>query len=88
MTDKDALVRVLDEMAGPWPLDLVKELAGLAMRCMSIKIKPNRVLSIDIARVREELNEIKRKANDRFGKEEEEEEMHERWIGGFCRQGP
>ncbi|XP_027360013.1 putative U-box domain-containing protein 50 [Abrus precatorius] len=65
--DKEAFVRVLDEMAGQWPLDLARELAGLAERCMSIKSKPNSELSI--ARVLEELNEIRRKGNEIIAKE-------------------
>ena len=65
--DREALVGVLDEMAGPWPLDLAKELAGLAMRCMSMKGKPNSELSI--ARVMEELKEIRRKGDEIVARE-------------------
>ncbi|RZB92948.1 putative U-box domain-containing protein 50 isoform X1 [Glycine soja] len=60
--DRKALGSVLDEMAGQWPLDLARELAALAMRCMSIKAKPNSELSI--ARVLEELNEIRRNGDE------------------------
>ncbi|RDX81710.1 putative U-box domain-containing protein 50 [Mucuna pruriens] len=65
--DREALGSALDEMAGQWPLDLAQELAGLAMRCMSIKSKPNSELII--ARVLEELNEIRRKADEIVGRE-------------------
>lgn len=65
--DREALASVLDEMAGQWPLDLAKELAGLAMRCMSIKSKPNSELSI--ATVLEELNEIRKKGDEIIGRE-------------------
>lgn len=65
--DREALGSVLDEMAGHWPLDLAKELAGLAMRCMSIKNRPN--LELSIASVLEELNEIRRKGDEIVGRE-------------------
>ncbi|KAG5067839.1 hypothetical protein GLYMA_01G022600v4 [Glycine max] len=65
--DREALGGVLDEMAGQWPLDLARELAGLAMRCMSIKSEPN--LELSIARVLEELNEIRRKGDEIVGRE-------------------
>ncbi|KAK7309582.1 hypothetical protein RJT34_06429 [Clitoria ternatea] len=64
---REALVGVLDEMAGQWPLDLAEELVGLAMRCLSIKSKPNAELSI--ARVLDELNEIRRKGDEIVAKE-------------------
>ena len=60
--DGEALASVLDEMAGQWPMDLAKELAGLAFRCMS-----NSELSI--AKVLEELNEIRRKGDEIVGRE-------------------
>ncbi|TKY69960.1 putative U-box domain-containing protein 50 [Spatholobus suberectus] len=65
--DREALACVLDEMVGQWPLDLAKELAGLAVRCKSIKSKPNSELSI--AKVLEELNEIRRKGDEILGME-------------------
>lgn len=64
---REALCSVLDEMAGQWPPDLAKELAGLAFRCMSTKSKPNSELSI--AKVLEELNEIRRKGDEIVGRE-------------------
>ncbi|KAL2349012.1 hypothetical protein Fmac_003012 [Flemingia macrophylla] len=66
-TDREALASVLDEMAGQWPLDLAEEIAGLAMRCMSIKSRPNSEVSI--ARVLEELNEMRRKGDEIIGRE-------------------
>ncbi|XP_061349980.1 putative U-box domain-containing protein 50 isoform X2 [Gastrolobium bilobum] len=65
--DTEALVTVLDEMAGHWPLDLAKELAGLAMRCLSMKSNPNSELSI--GRVLEELNEMRRKGDEIIARE-------------------
>ncbi|KAK7252442.1 hypothetical protein RIF29_36377 [Crotalaria pallida] len=65
LSSREALVGVLDDMAGQWPLDLAEELAGLAMRCLSMK--PNSELSI--ARVMEELNEVKRKGDEIVGRE-------------------
>ncbi|KAK7407195.1 hypothetical protein VNO78_08902 [Psophocarpus tetragonolobus] len=62
--DREALATVLDEMAGQWPLDLATELANLAVRCISM---PNSELSI--ARVLEELNEIRRKGEEIVGRE-------------------
>lgn len=64
---REALVGVLDEMAGQWPLDLAKELADLAMRCMSMKNKPGPELSI--ARVIKELNEMRRKGDEIVARE-------------------
>ncbi|XWS41659.1 hypothetical protein CRYUN_Cryun17cG0101300 [Craigia yunnanensis] len=60
--DLATLVRVLDEKAGKWPLDLAVELAGLSMKCLSV----NRELNIDlqIATVMEGIDELKKKADD------------------------
>ncbi|KAI4314425.1 hypothetical protein L6164_027336 [Bauhinia variegata] len=62
IVDTEALARVLDEKAGQWPLDLAKELAGLAMRCMSSESEPDTELNIGM--VIEEVNKIRRKADD------------------------
>lgn len=66
--DRETLVNILDDMAGQWPLDLAKELVGLAMICMSVKSNPNPNLSI--ARVLEELNKIRRKGDEIVAKED------------------
>jgi hypothetical protein len=66
--DRETLVNVLDDMAGQWPLDLAKEIMGLAMICMSVKSKPN--LNLSIARVLEELNKIRRKGDEIVAKED------------------
>ncbi|XP_022740241.1 putative U-box domain-containing protein 50 isoform X2 [Durio zibethinus] len=60
--DRTALVRVLDEKAGQWPLEVAVELAGLSMKCLSV----NHCLNIDlqIGTVMEELDELKKKADD------------------------
>ena len=56
--DRGALVQVLDEMAGEWPLDLAEELAGIAMRCMSID------MDLRMGAISGELNELRKKADD------------------------
>lgn len=61
-TDTTGLVRVLDETAGPWPLDLAQELAGLVLRCLSINSRPN--MNLKMITILEELAEIKKKADD------------------------
>lgn len=65
--DRDRLVHVLDDVAGQWPLDLAKELAGLAMSCTCVKNKPNPELSI--AKVLEELKRIRRKGEEIVARE-------------------
>ena len=52
----------LDETGVKWPLDVAKELEDLAKRCMSMKNRSNEDMSI--ARVMEELNEIRRKGDN------------------------
>ncbi|XP_058775991.1 putative U-box domain-containing protein 50 isoform X2 [Vicia villosa] len=66
--DRETLVNILDDMAGQWPLDLAKELLNLAMICMSMKSKPSPNLSI--AKVIEELNQIRRKGDEIVAKED------------------
>lgn len=65
--DKAAVVRDVDEMAGQWPLDLAERLAGLALRCLSSTRGPNRELRMDT--VMQELNELRKNANDLMGRE-------------------
>ncbi|BBH05806.1 U-box domain-containing protein kinase family protein [Prunus dulcis] len=60
--DQAAVVRDLDEMAGQWPLDLAEKLAGLALRCLTSNRGPSRDLKL--ATVMEELNELKKRADD------------------------
>ncbi|XP_042990038.1 putative U-box domain-containing protein 50 [Carya illinoinensis] len=60
--DRAALIQVLDETAGDWPLYLAEEFACLAIRCLSINSEPNAELSI--TQVMEELNKMKNKAED------------------------
>ncbi|TXG60079.1 hypothetical protein EZV62_014652 [Acer yangbiense] len=60
--DRMALVGVLDEMAGEWPLDLAEELAGIAMKCLSVNEEPNSDLRI--ANIMVELEMLKKKADD------------------------
>lgn len=61
-TDMTGLVRVLDETAGPWPLDLAHKLAGLVLRCLSVNSRPN--MNLKMITIMEELAEIKKKADD------------------------
>lgn len=51
-----------DEIDEEWPLGVGRELMGLAMRCMSMNYGPN--VEMNIARVMEELNEIRRKGDE------------------------
>ncbi|KAL5753319.1 hypothetical protein ACOSQ2_023826 [Xanthoceras sorbifolium] len=60
--DRTALVGVLDEMAGEWPLDLAEELAGIAVKCLSVNQEPNNDIKIGI--VMAELEKVKKKADD------------------------
>lgn len=54
------LVGMLDEVAGSWPSDLAEELAGIAIRCLSVKVYSN----WSIASVMRALDVVKRKADD------------------------
>nr|XP_027192823.1 putative U-box domain-containing protein 50 isoform X1 [Cicer arietinum] len=54
--DKEA---IFDEIGEEWPLDVAREVLGLAMRCMTMNCESN--LEMSITRVMEELNEIKKK---------------------------
>ncbi|KAK2656594.1 hypothetical protein Ddye_009646 [Dipteronia dyeriana] len=60
--DRAALVGVLDEKAGKWPLDLAEELAEIAMKCLSVNQEPNSDLRI--ANIIAELEMLKKKADD------------------------
>jgi hypothetical protein len=60
--DKTALLTVLDERAGKWPLDLAYELVGIATRCLECKV------DFSLAKTREELEKITRKADDLVAK--------------------
>eukprot|EP00257_Ricinus_communis_P023674 XP_015583724.1 putative U-box domain-containing protein 50 isoform X1 [Ricinus communis] len=57
--DRTALVGVLDELAGQWPLDLAEELVGIAMKCMSINSR-----DFTLAEVMEGLDTVRKKANE------------------------
>ncbi|KAJ0097627.1 hypothetical protein Patl1_28336 [Pistacia atlantica] len=59
--DRTALVHVLDEMAGNWPLDLAEEMAGIAMKCLSVSQKAHKDLRI--TNVMKELDELMKKAD-------------------------
>ncbi|XVF61504.1 hypothetical protein PTKIN_Ptkin08bG0135200 [Pterospermum kingtungense] len=63
MVEPEALVRVLDDKAGKWPLELAVELAGLSMKCLSVNRGPHSI-DLQTATVMEELNELKKKADD------------------------
>lgn len=64
--EPDALVRVLDEKAGKWPLDLAVELAGLSIKCLTVNRGPN--IDLQTATVMEGLDELKKKAADLIAK--------------------
>ncbi|XP_027348106.1 putative U-box domain-containing protein 50 [Abrus precatorius] len=55
-----------DEIGEHWPLDVAREMVGLTMRCMFMNCGPNGEMSI--ARVKEELNLIRRKGDDMVAK--------------------
>lgn len=55
--DRGALIQVLDEMAGEWPVHLAEELAGIAMRCVSIDME------LRMGTITGELNELRKKAD-------------------------
>lgn len=58
---KVGLVQILDDKAGQWPLSLVDGLVDLALRCVT----PNGSNSdVNLGTAMEELDEIKRKADD------------------------
>ncbi|KAL2344418.1 hypothetical protein Fmac_005703 [Flemingia macrophylla] len=63
-TESEALY---DEIGEQWPLDVAREVVGLAMRCMSIESEPNGEMSI--TRVMGELNEIIRKGDEMVARE-------------------
>lgn len=56
--DRGALIQVLDEIAGEWPLDLAEELAVIAMRCVCIN------MDLRMGTIMGELNELRKKADD------------------------
>ncbi|KAK8652852.1 hypothetical protein V6N13_126875 [Hibiscus sabdariffa] len=62
MVDRAALVRILDEKAGNWPLELAVELSGISLKCMSVS------RDLQIATVMEELNELQKKADVLVGR--------------------
>ena len=82
--DKEAFVRVLDETAGEWPLDVVEGLAMLAVRCLTLTTngEPNADLRVEM--LIEELEELRKKADelvDRKGLEEIRNEGERRQDG-------
>ncbi|CAK7339639.1 unnamed protein product [Dovyalis caffra] len=64
--DQTDLFRVLDERAGQWPLDLAQELVGIALRCFAIN--QERSTDFSLPKAREELEKIRRKADDLVAK--------------------
>ncbi|XP_010547594.1 PREDICTED: putative U-box domain-containing protein 50 isoform X2 [Tarenaya hassleriana] len=61
MNQTDVL-RDLDEMAGKWPLELAKEVAALAMMCMSVNRGGN--MDLGIGTVMAELGKIRQRADE------------------------
>lgn len=72
--DATALVRVLDMTAGQWPLGLAQRVAGLALRCISMDQGPN-MNRKGGSLVMEELEELRRKAEDLVEKKGCDEEV-------------
>lgn len=70
--DRETLVQALDETAGQWPLDVAERLVGLALRCMGNAHGPDEPSTeLKIGKVLEELNEMRREADDVFGRDGE-----------------
>lgn len=65
LMDEMALVQVLDETVGEWPLDVVEGLALLAFRCLASSEGPTN-LKVEI--VMKEINELRKKADDLVGR--------------------
>lgn len=59
--DRMALVQVLDKMAGNWPKDMAEEMAGIAMRCLSVSQEAFKDLRI--TGIMKELDELRKKAD-------------------------
>ncbi|XAR73496.1 Non-specific serine/threonine protein kinase [Bertholletia excelsa] len=62
VTDRAALVEVLDDLAGGWPVDIAVELAEIAMRCLSFNKGSDTELSM--ATVKRDINKVGKKADD------------------------
>ncbi|XP_028802777.1 LOW QUALITY PROTEIN: putative U-box domain-containing protein 50 [Neltuma alba] len=60
----ESLMKVLDETAGPWQLNVAQKLADLALKCMGFPNGPKPKEGLSIGNVMLELNEIRREAND------------------------
>lgn len=60
LSDKAALVRVLDDTAGQWPLGLAQKIAGLALRCLSNEQGPDS--DMKVGTLMEELEEMRKEA--------------------------
>lgn len=74
LIDKEALVHVLDDTAGPWPLDLAGALAGLAFRCLSINQWPK--TDLGMLNLMEELEELKKKTDELVSRGEFESQSY------------
>ncbi|XP_042516833.1 putative U-box domain-containing protein 50 [Macadamia integrifolia] len=61
----EALHGILDPMAGDWPMDLAMEFARIALRCVDI----NGSVELTTCRVMEEIEELRRKAEELIAKE-------------------
>ncbi|KAF8012220.1 hypothetical protein BT93_I0373 [Corymbia citriodora subsp. variegata] len=60
--DRTGLVEVLDKMAGRWPLDLAEELAGIALKCLSVD--PASAAGFNIGTIIDELKDLRRRADE------------------------
>ncbi|KAM7276748.1 hypothetical protein ACFE04_018614 [Oxalis oulophora] len=61
-TDRTLLPKVLDVMAGQWPLDLAEELAEIAMKCILTDTE------LKIQEIMKDLEVMKKKAGGQFAK--------------------
>nr|GMD49271.1 putative U-box domain-containing protein 50 [Ipomoea batatas] len=62
MMDQTALINVLDQKAGDWPLDLAVELGGIAVKCLSNHENEGQDLSM--AMVARDMDKVKKKGDE------------------------
>ncbi|XP_019185661.1 PREDICTED: putative U-box domain-containing protein 50 isoform X2 [Ipomoea nil] len=71
LVEEAALIGVLDQVGGEWPLDLAVELGNIARRCLSNQENLGKELTM--AMVARDMNKVKKKADQSDVKVEEED---------------
>ncbi|KAG5529610.1 hypothetical protein RHGRI_030106 [Rhododendron griersonianum] len=61
--DRAHIIKVLDDGAGKWPVDLAVELAGIALRCISANDGPPDT-ELSMATVKREIDLVRKKAEE------------------------